>query len=154
MSKHSFNIFHTYNLNVLTTFRRERALEACRCGIRKNLKYLQRQASSSSDNVIVVNPIQNDVPTVKNNAAQIVVNYIGKGEKTVSVAVAKNDIKNAMKDVTECACEDSVENNNISTVKETSIKFKDIVEQNGNIIKRAAKKLALNDNYVADITDV
>ncbi|CAB3226386.1 unnamed protein product [Arctia plantaginis] len=145
---------------------REKALETCRCSIRKNLKYAQRQTSSSSENVIV-NPMQNErrrknkeAPTHKNKESQIVVNYVGKGEKTVSVAVAKNDLKNVIKDVTECACADSVENNNISTVKmngpikmkETSIKFKDIVEQNGNIIKRAGKKLALNDNYVADVT--
>lgn len=143
-------------------FRREKALKACHCGVRKNLKQFQRQTSSSSDNFKATIAELDRRRKKKDTPSQLVVNYVDKGEKTVSVAVSKENIKQVMKDVTTCVCIETLDNNNIATVKtmpsnpiRDNPKLKNLVlEQNGNIIKDPAQKVAVNDNYIPDIAQV
>lgn len=140
---------------------RENALKACRCGIRKSLKYAQRQTSSSSENVRAEAAQKAPAASCrlkKEATAQVVVNFVEKGEKTVSVVVPQDKVNNVLKEETFPEVE-SIDNNNISTVKfkNSSIKVTGVVlEQNGNVVKQSGNKnlMSVNANFIPPIAQV
>ncbi|XP_075990656.1 mitogen-activated protein kinase kinase kinase 12-like [Anticarsia gemmatalis] len=140
---------------------REKALQQCRCGVRKNIKN-ERQTSTSSDNVMGSSSCPNDRRKKKSNVpAQLVVTVNSRGEKTVSVAVSPDQLSSVLNDVSLASVE-SAKNNNISTVKkasvvqkrESSVVLKDsFIEANGNVVA-SNRKVKLNDNHIPDIAQV
>lgn len=127
---------------------REKALKACRCGLRKNFKHYPHQTSSSSDGLKpfahfrVVNEAS-PRRRKKKHDAQTVVTYLENKDNGQTVTVTIDD---------DCVCSDvSVRNNNMDTVKlkETG------VEKNGNIeIKDSCKDFIVNGNYIPEIAQV
>ncbi|KAJ0184003.1 hypothetical protein K1T71_000426 [Dendrolimus kikuchii] len=125
---------------------REKALKACRCGLRKNFKHYQRQTSSSSDGIKpILMQVANDQTLRKRKKkqdTQVIVSYLQNKTDGQTVTVAVDDT--AFND-------DRIFNNNLETVK-----LKDtVIEKNGNIdIKDSCKELIVNDNYVPDVAQV
>ncbi|XP_049885278.1 mitogen-activated protein kinase kinase kinase 12 [Pectinophora gossypiella] len=128
---------------------REKALKACRCGVRKGLKYYNRQTSSSSDGVkgplclqALAEASHRRRNKKKPEPAQVVVNFVeNKPDEAQNVTVSVDDGT--------CECEG--DNNNIDTVvlKET------VVEKNGNIdVLDTQIEKAYNDNYIPDVAQV
>lgn len=140
---------------------RERALEACRCSIKKNLKYLHHEDTTSSDN-IKFNVAQNE--TIRKKREAQVVLKLNKQDKVVSVAADQGNVAETLQDVSQSPI-DNAGNNNLPTFmtnttpkiqkpKDTSIKLKEVVvEQNGNIVKNVEKQLSYNGN-IPDVAQV
>ncbi|XP_026736255.1 LOW QUALITY PROTEIN: mitogen-activated protein kinase kinase kinase 12-like [Trichoplusia ni] len=135
---------------------RELALKACRCGIRRNLKYHHQPTTETSSDMPML-PLMDSrrrffkKDKEKKEPSQVIVSFNEKGAcKTVSVAVPESAVSKVMKDVT-CMCKtsaaQSAENNNLP------VKMKDtVVEQNGNIdIKPKGRRF---DNYRNNIPDI
>ncbi|CAH0577796.1 unnamed protein product [Chrysodeixis includens] len=138
---------------------RELALKACRCGIRRNLKYHYQATTDTSSDMPIIPLLdtrrrffKKDKDNQKKEPAQVIVSYNEKGKvgKTVSVAVPESDVGKIMTDVT-CLCSASTNQN--SQNNNLPVKMKDtVVEQNGNIdIKPRGRRF---DNYVHNIPDI
>ncbi|CAH1647414.1 unnamed protein product [Spodoptera littoralis] len=129
---------------------REIALRACRCGIRRNLKYHYKPSSSSSE-LMAADPRRKF--NKKKEAQVLVVRYVEKKKtnKAVSVAIPEGEVHNVMVDV---ACElnkKSIEKNNNQPPKKKDT----IVEVNGNIgVKPKGHGKVDNKYKIPDIAHV
>ncbi|XP_028035533.1 mitogen-activated protein kinase kinase kinase 12-like [Bombyx mandarina] len=117
---------------------REKALKLCRCGLRKTLKYYQRQNSSSSDGKSPLEVITEVPRRRKRPEAHVIVSYIEEDGQTVTTVME------------ECECIDNCKNNNLDVVQTS------VVERNGNIEETTcAFPFGSNDNYApGQIPDV
>lgn len=118
--------------------RREKALRACRCGVRKAHRYYQRQTSSSSDGMKNLPPAVHERKDrrKKKDTAQVLVNYVeNKPNDGQTVTVTVTD------DMCECS-DDSIQNNNQT--------LETVVEQNGNVDLKVHKL----DNCLPDVAQV
>ncbi|XP_030020802.2 mitogen-activated protein kinase kinase kinase 12 [Manduca sexta] len=122
---------------------REKALKACRCGLKK-LKQFQRQTSSSSDGVQLPLQVINEAPRRQKKKkaeaqaqaqAQVIVSY-NEGQTVTTVA-------------DDCVCSvESLQNNNLDTIKIQP----SFLEHNGNF-EKTDNQIA-NGNYVPEIAHV
>ncbi|KAH9634659.1 hypothetical protein HF086_000631 [Spodoptera exigua] len=136
--------------NVDFLCRREIALRACRCGVRRNLKYHYKPSSSSSE--LMATESRRKFAK-KKDAQTLIVRYDErrKTNKAVSVAVPEDKVHNVMVDVS-CMCSVmSIEKNNNPVPKKKDT----IVEQNGNTdIKPKGHRRTDNNYKIPDIAHV